>query len=533
LIRAISEINADAGDRRSDSFYKDRLALPPVAAQNPGGARKWLPALREKHRDRQKTERAFQSFGCCVPEPEVGAMSIDHSIRGRSPWIEEARQMLALAWPLILSQLAQAAFFTTDVVLMGWVGPDALAGISLAMALMSPLLVGGFGVVMATAPMISQALGAGEIKSVRRTVRQGLWVAIALSAVIMPVLIGAEYVFPLLGQPPEAAALAALYLDFASLSLLPALAFMVFRLFISSKGNTRAVLAIVTVAVIVNGLLAYALIFGQFGLPALGIAGAGIATAIANWLMLALGAAYAILHPKYRRHHVLARFLKPDWPRFGEILRIGLPIGLTQISEVGLFGLAVFMMGWISAEAVAAHAIAVQCASLSFMVPLGLSQATTIRVGLARGARNSAGIGRAGWVSLALTLLFMSTTCALFVFAPLQLAGIFLDAARPENANTIALAASYLLVAGLFQFVDGTQVAMAAALRGLSDTRVPMIVAMIGYWLVGVSVAYLCGFVLGWRGVGIWTGLAAGLAFVAVVLLIRWARRDRLGLAGF
>lgn len=450
----------------------------------------------------------------------------------RSLWMAEARQTLALAWPLVFSQIAQIAFFTTDVVMMGWLGPNSLAGISLATALLSPLLVGGFGVVMAAAPMVSQALGAGELKSVRRTVRQGLWVAVLLSVLIMPVLIFAEHIFPLLNQPAAVAGLAARYLDFAALSVLPALGFMVVRLFISAKGNTGAILVIVLVALLVNGGLAFTLIFGAFGLPALGIVGAGIATAIANWLMFALGSVYTVLHPKYRRHHVFVRFLKPDWPRFLEIVRIGSPIGLTQISEVGLFGLAVIMMGWIGAEAVAAHAIAIQCASLSFMVPLGLSQATTIRVGLAKGGRDTAGVGRSGWISLGLTLIFMSTTFSLFVFAPHQLAGLFLDPTRPENVTALGLAASFLVVAGLFQFFDGTQVAMAAALRGLSDTRMPMVVAMIGYWLVGFSVAYVFGFVVGWGGVGIWTGLAVGLAFVAVVLLIRWARRDRLGLVG-
>ena len=448
----------------------------------------------------------------------------------RALWIAEARTMLSLAWPLVLSQLAQVAFQTTDVIMLGWVGPDQLAGMSLATALMHPLLVGGFGLVSAAAPMVSQALGAGELKSVRRTVRQGLWVALLVSALIVPVLVLSEHIFPLLAQPPEAAHLAALYLDFAAFSTIPALSYMVFRLFISAKGNTKAVLAITVFALVLNGVLNYLLIFGAFGFPELGIVGAAIATTASNTLMLLLGAAYAVLHPKFRRHYVLVRFFKPDWPRFFEFFHIGLPIGLTQIAEVSLFGFAVFMMGWIGTEAVAAHAIAIQCASIAFMVPLGLAQAATIRVGLAQGARDPDRVGRAGWSALAVTLLFMSITFALFIFAPRLLASLFLDATRPENQATIALAVSYLTVAGLFQLFDGTQVAMASALRGLSDTRVPMVVALLGYWVVGLSIAYVFAFVLGWQGIGVWTGLAAGLAFVAVVLLIRWSNRERLGL---
>ncbi len=488
------------GDKWPDFPYKGRLALPPQA-------------------------------GSELFEKPV-SMNATSTISRRGLWLAEMRASLMLAWPLVLSQIAQASFFTTDVVLLGWVGPQSLAGISLAMAMMQPLLIGGFGVVTAAAPMVSQALGAGEVKSVRRTVRQSLWVAIFISVLVIPVLILAEHILPLLGQPPEISDLAARYLDYAAVSVLPALAFMVLRLFISAKGNTGAVLAIVIVAVSVNGVLAYALIFGAFGLPALGIVGAGIAASAANTMMFILGAAYAIRHRKYRRHMIFVRFFKPDWPRFREIFRIGAPIGLTNISEVGLFGLAVFMMGWIGSESVAAHAIAVQCASLSFMVPLGLSQAATIRVGLARGARDREGVGRTGWVALVMSLMFMSMTFSLFVFAPRTLASLFLDASRPENADVIALAASFLVVAGLFQFFDGTQVAMAAALRGLSDTRVPMVIAMVGYWLVGLTVAYFFGFVLGWQGTGIWAGLAAGLGFVAIVLLNRWTRREELGLVG-
>ncbi len=448
----------------------------------------------------------------------------------RSLWIEEAGAMLSLAWPLILSQVAQIAFFTTDIIMMGWLGPDSLAGISLATALLNPFLIGGFGVVSATAPMVSQALGAREFKSVRRTVRQGLWVALLVAGLIIPIAVSAEWIFLLLGQPEKPSALAASYLDIASISAIPALSYMVLRLFISSKGKTGAILAITLISVALNVVFNYVLIFGKCGFPAMGIVGAALATMITNWLMLFMGMVYASKHPKFRRHHVFARFFKPDWPRFFEFLHIGWPIGLTSIAEAGFFGFAVILMGWIGTEAVAAHAIAAQYASISFMVPLGLSQATTIRVGHAKGARDPARVGRAGWSSLVIALLFMSCAFMLFVSMPRSLVGLFLDASRPENANIIVLAASYLVVAGLFQLFDGAQVSLTAALRGLSDTRVPMIVAMIGYWLVGVIVAYVCGFVIGWNGVGVWIGLAVGLAFNAVVLAIRWTRREQLGL---
>ncbi|RYE79587.1 MAG: hypothetical protein EOP19_19970 [Hyphomicrobiales bacterium] len=201
-----------------------------------------------------------------------------------------------------------------------------------------------------------------------------------------------------------------------------------------------------------------------------------------------------------------------------------------MVAEVGLFTSAALMQGWIGASSVAAHAVALQWGSLAFMVPLGLSQATTVRVGLAFGERSPDGVRLAGWVSLATTLIFMSLTCALFLLAGPQLVQLFLDPSRPENAEALRLAASFLVVAGVFQLVDGAQVSAGSALRGLSDTTVPLILALIGYWAVGFPIAYVFAFVVGLKGLGIWFGLAAGLAFAAIALVARFAMRERLAL---
>jgi MATE family multidrug resistance protein len=223
-------------------------------------------------------------------------------------------------------------------------------------------------------------------------------------------------------------------------------------------------------------------------------------------------------------------FFHADWPRFFELLRVGIPIGFMRLAEVLLFTSAALLQGWLGEDQVAAHAVALQLTSISFMVPLGLSQATTVRVGLAYGERNREGIRLAGWTSLAITLVFMSTTCALFLLAPGPLVGLFLDPANPDNFHAIQLATSYMVVAGLFQLFDGTQVTMSAALRGLSDTNVPLIIAFLGYWAVGFPISYFLAFPVGAGGVGVWVGLAAGLAAVGIVLTIRWFLRDRLGL---
>ncbi|MDB5541399.1 MAG: family efflux transporter, partial [Devosia sp.] len=239
---------------------------------------------------------------------------------------------------------------------------------------------------------------------------------------------------------------------------------------------------------------------------------------------------YALTHRRLKRFHILLRFLRPDWPRFREILRVGVPIGLTVAAEVGLFSVAAILMGRLGTNEVAAHAVALQLASTAFMVPLGLGMAATVRVGLAYGRGDAEGVRLAGWTAIFLGTGFMALTAALFLAIPLALVTIFLDSTDPANATALMLAATYLGVAGIFQLADGAQVVAAHSLRGLSDTRTPMMLAIFGYWFVGLPTAYVLGFVFDLRGTGVWLGLAVGLAFVAILLVSRFALRGRLGL---
>lgn len=446
-------------------------------------------------------------------------------------WLGEFQALFTLGWPLIVAQLAQNALLTTDVIMMGWLGPRYLAAGALANAFFICFQLLGIGIVGAVAPMVAQALGARDFRSVRRTVRQGFWVGIILVVALFPLLWNIRPIYHFLGQDPELAVMAERFVHYAIWLFFPALMIIVVRSFLAAHGSTRVILLITICGVVVNAFADYALMFGNWGFPRLDLAGAGIATTTVNFVMLALMILYVQMHRRYRRYHIFARFFKPDWPRFWQIWRVGTPIGLMLLAEVGLFTAAALLQGWLGADEVAAHQIALQLASLAFMVPLGISQATTVRVGLAYGEGNPEGIRKAGWASLAATLIFMSTTCAAFLLFPRALVGLFLDPANPENANTLALAASYLTIAALFQLVDGAQVSAGAALRGLTDTNMPLVIALVGYWAVGFPVAYLCGFTFNMRGVGIWLGLAAGLAAAAIALTIRFALRDRLGLS--
>lgn len=457
-------------------------------------------------------------------------MAADKSSDTSHGWAEEFRATFVLAWPLVIAQLAQNALHTTDVILLGWLGSNYLAAGTLATTFLMPFLVGGIGVIGAVAPLVAQARGKRDIKAVRRIVRQGCWAAIALAAVLVPLVLQIRPIYHALGQDPVATAMAAQFIEIAAWSLFPALGIIAFRSLLSAYDATRAILVITILGVLVNALTAYVLIFGHFGFPRLELRGAAIATTLTNVVMLIAMVTYVVRHKRLKRFHVLVRFWNPDWPRFREIFRIGTPIGLTVLAEVGMFTAAALLMGRIGTDEVAAHAIALQCASIAFMVPLGLGIAATVRVGMAYGRGDAEGIRKAGWTSFAMGTGFMTVSCIAFLTLGPSIVTVFLDPHVEANANSLALAASFLMVAGVFQLVDGAQVVAAHSLRGLSDTKVPMLLAIVGYWMVGLPVAYVLGFVADWKGVGIWIGLASGLAFVSVVLVTRFVLRERIGL---
>jgi multidrug resistance protein, MATE family len=450
----------------------------------------------------------------------------------RGAWSAEFRATLSLAWPLVFSNLAGTLMTTIDVVFMGRLGAMTLAAGALGTNLFFAVFIAAIGVVSAVAPMIARELGHNRfsVRDVRRTFRQGLWVSVMLSVPIWAVLWNAEAILLLLRQEPELSRVAGQYVRALQWTILPGLLFIVMRSLISAMERPLAGLVISFVGVGVNAVAAWALIFGHLGMPALGLIGAGIGTTFTNTVMvLALGA-FLMIDRRFRRYRLFGRIWRPDWSRLAELWRLGFPIGITLAFEVTVFNAAAFLMGIISAESLAAYAIALQIASLTFMVPLGVNQAATVRVGRAFGAGDREGIRRAGWTAYAVGLSFMAMTAALFLLAPRPLVGVFLDLADPANAAVVGLAVTFLAFAGLFQLVDGGQVVGLGILRGLHDTRIPMYFAAFGYWAVGLPLGAVLAFYFGLAGAGIWIGLSAGLAIVAVLVAIRWVRRDRLGL---
>ncbi len=441
----------------------------------------------------------------------------------------ELKATMALAWPLILSNLTLQLIQGTDVVLLGWLGPRQLAAAALALSLSFGMVLFAMGVLTASSPMMATALGrrSNAVRDVRRTFRQTMWAAMLMAVPIMLVLANGEHVIRALGQDPQLARDGGRFLH-GYLWVIPSwMAFQVMRNFLSALERPGWVLAINSSGIFLNALVSYALIFGKFGLPALGILGGGLGSAIV-WAVMAAALAMVILTDRqFRRFHVFGNFHRPDWPRFRELFRLGLPIGLTMGFEGGVFSAAAYLMGLISADSVAAHQIALQIAATSFMVPLAFGQAATVRVGLMLGRGDREGVTRAGWTAFWLGTGFMAFTAVLMWLFPHTLVNLFL---RGEAPAVAALAVQFLFIAAIFQVADGAQVVGAGMLRGLHDTRVPMIYALFGYWAVGLGVGVALAFAYGWQGTGIWVGLAAGLASVAALMLWRWSRRETLGL---
>lgn len=450
----------------------------------------------------------------------------------RRLWTSDVRATLSLALPLIAMNLSQVAINATDVIMMGWLGPEALAAGALGSNLYFAMMIFGIGLVTAASPLAAAELGRRRhaVREVRRTIRQAIWAGATLCLPFWFVLWNTEPILVSLGQEPALAALAADYTRALQWALLPAFVYVVLRIFISALERPRWAFVISFLAIPVNAFANWCLMFGNLGAPALGLQGAGLGSVLTGIFMLSALGLVVSLNRRFRRYYIIGRFWRADWARYRDIWRLGLPIGMTLAFEVLVFNAAVLLMGLFGASALAAHSIALQIAAISFMIPLGFSQAVTVRVGLAHGAGDRDAITRAGWVPLVMGVGFMAVMALVMILFPQTLIGAFLDSTIEANAEVIRLAIAFLAIAALFQVFDGAQVIAAGMLRGLQDTRVPMIYAGVGYWVIGLSSSVLLAFPLKLEGVGIWLGLAAGLAAVSLLMIRRWLRRTRLGL---
>jgi MATE family multidrug resistance protein len=441
----------------------------------------------------------------------------------------EVRAQLRLTAPIAGTQLGEIAIHTTDIVMLGRLGPGALAAGTLGVHVIMALMLFGFGVVMAVQPLVAQAKGARDPRMMRRDLRAGLWAGMIASLPLMLLCATGETLLRSAGQAPVIAQDGGAYLQAALWGIPGAVAFMALRGYVAAVGRPGLAMAVMLISVAVNAVLNYALIFGKLGAPRLELTGAGLASSSVNLAMAVALAVVIRVHPRLRRLPVFARFWRLDVARLRAVAAVGVPIGLTLVCEDGIFIAATIMMGWLGETALAAHGIAIQIVSVVFMLPLAIGLGATVRVGRYHGAGDPTGVRRAGLVAYALGGIVMLGAIVAFLTVPRTLIGLFVDLDARGNAEVIALATHLLIMAAVFQFADGGQVIGISALRGLSDTRVPFVFALVAYWVFGVATAYVLGIRLGLGGTGVWAGLAVGLAIAAVLFAARFHALTRDG----
>jgi MATE family multidrug resistance protein len=466
------------------------------------------------------------------------ALQADHrpSLRLPRTFAAETVETIKLAGPLVLTQVASMAIGTTDVLFLGQLGPGALAAAALGLSLYYMPMMFGFGLSSALSPQLAQAVGAdpnGLNPALRRPettlelqthFRTGMWAVGLASLFAMAVLQFAHPVFALLGQDKTVSDTASLYI----MAMLPGLPFMlligVMRNLFAALSQPRPALIVTVVWIGVNALLNWIFIFGHFGFPAMGVMGSGIATTCATILGAGVMAACVALHPATRSIRPFDGIFRFEGRRIWKFVVLGVPIGLTLFFEGAIFNAAIWLVGMFSPDQLAGHQIAINVASNTFMVPLGVAFATTVRVGYAAGARDWDAVRRAGQVGMALSFVAMGLTAALMWTFPLEIAGLYLDASDAHARVAIGFAVQFMTIAAIFQIADGQQVSTAFSLRGLKDTSIPM-------W-IGFPICIALGFGLGWEGQGVWIGLAIALSAAAVLMTWRFEYLTRHHLLG-
>ncbi|MCC8977920.1 MATE family efflux transporter [Bradyrhizobium acaciae] len=426
-----------------------------------------------------------------------------------------------LATPIALTQLAQIAMMATDLAWIGHIGTDALAAAALAGMILSVGLTFAGGVISAVGPLAAQARGAANTALVRSSLRMGLWIAVVLWAPMIVLAVQGEQIVLALGQEPAIARLAQQYLFGLTWGILPALWFLAIRSFMAAVDRPAPALWITLAAIPTNALLAYLLITGKFGLPRLDLFGAGLATSLVNSGTFLAGIWFVTYCRPFRDYQVLRYLWRFDWPLMRELLVVGTPISLAIFMESGLFSATALLMGVISTTAVAAHQIAFQVAAAQFMIPFCIGMAVSLRIGHALGRNDLSGIRQAGFAAMLLGVLIAAVATVAVVGTRFTIAELFVDQSASNADATIKLTAALILVGASFFVTDALQSIAAGGLRGLRDTRVPLLFAGVAYWLIGLSVSYVLGLKTGLGAIGIWIGLSIGKAIYAALLVIR------------
>ncbi|WP_088893667.1 MATE family efflux transporter [Leptolyngbya ohadii] len=436
--------------------------------------------------------------------------------------LTEIREFFKLAVPLASAQVAQSATGFADTVMMGRMGADVLAAGGLAAITFLSIMMTASGVAMGVSPLIAEAFGAGQKTRVEQIARQGLWLSVLVA---LPTMLFTGHLDVLLsrtGQTETTVQLANTYLDTMLWGLFPAVGFAALRATVSALSQARPIMFIVVSGTAFNIIWNYILGFGKFGFPQMGLAGLALASVITLWGMF-LALALYILTNENLKHYRIFQELHRVRPRIlKELAWVGVPIGLFSGLETGFFMVITFWMGLLGTEVLAAHQIVFQTILVVFMVPLGISYATTVRVGQWLGRRDRTGIQQAAWVSITVTTVFMMGVSIVFLLFPKSIIGLYIDITNPVNANIVAIALPLLMIAAIAQVLDGFQKAVYGSLQGLQDTQIPMLLNVLGYWGVGLSAGYVLGFQWQMGGVGLWIGQSVAIAVVAGLFIWRF-----------
>jgi multidrug resistance protein, MATE family len=432
----------------------------------------------------------------------------------------EVSILLKIGFPVILAQLLQMSMSFVDTVMAGRLSPEDLAAVAVGSSMLMPFVVLCLGCMMAVTPIVAQNVGGREFSKIGKNARQVLWLSLILAIPSFFILRNLDGAFVLIGVTDEIIPIASGYLKAISWGIIPAYAYGALRYFNEGLSVTRPAMFVALIGTLVNIPANYILMFGKLGFPQLGAVGTGYASAIVFTVMFIGMFLFTFNYKAYNRFGIFSRFRLPEKKYLGELLRVGVPIGISSSMEVTMFAAVSLLVSTISTLAIAGHQIAINFAAMMFMIPFGLSVAISARVGNSIGKKRPAEARFRGYVGVAVSCIIMACTAALMFLFPRTIASIYTD-----DAAVIEMAVQLIFMAAIFQLSDGLQVSGFGALRGLKDTKIPMYVNLIAYWIIGIPFAYYMGFVAGFGAPGLWMGLIAGLTIAGILHNIRFYRK--------
>ena len=435
----------------------------------------------------------------------------------KTGYLSHFKKNFSLAYPVMLSQLGQVFVGVADNVMVGRVGVVPLAAASLAGVLFFVMLTFGMGVSYAITPLVAAADGADDKSRSAEVLKNGLLINIILGIGLFLVVYSGSNVLHFWNQPDDVVALAIPYLEIITFSMIPFMVFQTFRQFAEGLSLTKQAMFFTIGANVVNVVLNYILIFGKFGFEPMGLNGAGWATFIARVLMAVGMGAFIYFAPRFATYRERFKKAVISSPMIKRMLNLGLPAAFQFTFEVGAFGFAAIMAGWLGAKALAAHQIAINLSSITYMLATGVSAAATIRVGNQLGRKDIPTMRMAGFTSFGTVILMMSIAAIVFVLGRDFLPSLYVD-----NLDVIEMASGLVVIAAFFQISDGVQVVGLGALRGMEDVKIPTVITFVAYWVLGLPIGYLLSFKMGYGVNGVWYGLLIGLSVTALLLYIRF-----------